>query len=121
MKIEGKKGDMVRLEPESLRPFTQTYIFPFWMMRSEAEDGVELTSHWSLGKYYLPMPVVAWPEWRLNMILNAQTSYEGMPAEPVFQLVFSQDGAIYLDRLHVVQSTLYTPALWDDYNYVPRR
>jgi len=121
VKIEGKKGDMVQLNPESLCPFTQTYIFPFWMMRCESRDGVTLTSHWSLGKYYLPMPVVAWPEWRLNMILNAQASYEGVPPKPVFQLAFKQDGVVCLDRLHVVQSPLYTPALWDDYNYVPSR
>ena len=121
VKIEGKKGDMVQLSPESMRPFTQTYIFPFWMMRCEAEGGVELTSHWNLGKYYLPMPVMARPEWRLNMVLNAQTSFEGMPAKPVFQLAFNQDGTIYVDRLHVVQSPFYTPCLWDDYNYVPSR
>ena len=118
VKIEGKKGDVVQLKGESLRPFTQTYIFPFWMMRCEAEDGIELTSRWDLGEHYLPMPVMAWPEWRLNMILNAQTRFEGAKDKPVLRLGFNHDGTIYIDRVHVVQSHFYTPALWDDYNYV---
>ena len=118
VRIEGRKGDVVELDPESLLPFTETYIFPFWMMRCEAENGVELTSHWNLGKYYLPMPVMAWREWRLNMILNAQPRFEGAKAKPILRLAFNEDATIYLDRLHVVQSPFYTPAIWDDYNYV---
>ena len=121
LRIEGKKGDVVELTPASLRPFTENVIFPFWMMRSEGTDRIELTSHWNLGKYYLPMPVTAWPEWRLNMVLNAQMSFEGMNSRPVFRLALNQDGAFVIDRFHVVQAPFYTPAIWDDYNYVPGR
>jgi len=121
VRIEAKKGDAVEFDPEHLGELTQTYVFPFWMMRCQGEDGVELTSHWNMGKYYVPMPVLAWPTWRLNMILNAQAKSDGMKSRPIFRLAFNQDGTIYIDRVHVYQSPFYTPTIWDEYNYVPSR
>ena len=118
VRIQGKSGDVVELSQDSLLPFTENYIFPFWMMRCEGDEPVELTTHWSLGKYYIPMRVLAWPTWRLNMILNAQARAEGVSEKPTLRIAFERDGVVYIDRLHVVQSPFYTPAIWDDYNYI---
>lgn len=121
VRIEGKAGDVVEFSPDHLRPFKDAYVFPFWMMRSESADGVLLTAHWNLGKYYVPMPVRAQPEWRLHMIVNGQDRFDGIKDRPVFRLAFDEDGTICIDRIHVVQSPFYTPALWDEYNYIPSK
>jgi hypothetical protein len=116
--IEGKKGDVVELDPDHWRPFSQTYWFPFWMMRSQGTAAVEFTSSLSFGKYHVPMPVLAHPHWQLYMIVNAQTAFDGMK-KPSWRLTFNQPGAVTLDRIHAVQSPFYTPSIWDDYKYVP--
>jgi hypothetical protein len=65
------------------------------------------------------MPVNAYPTWRLNMVLNGQPREEGALEGPHLRLKFDEAGTILLDRLHVVQAPRYTPAIWDEYNWVP--
>lgn len=119
VRIQGDAGDIVELSAESLRPVTERYVFPFWMMRCAGDEAVSLTSHWDMGAHYIPMPVRAPSGWRLNMILNGQPRTEDAGEGPHLRLQFDEAGAILIDRLHVVQTAQYTPAIWDEYRYVP--